>query len=219
MVFSNDTNCAREDEWLTQLPALSTSTSRQVHTSVPVLGKPRYQKPNPPVYPHPQPGTGDQLPPIRNLVPGLWEPGTSKSSQQTLLADGKSGSPVYPLRPVSLSWSNKATYLIPVPSSRRIIARARVNETSPVKPANPKNDPRPLRLNERTMNGPRLRIASLILMEGPSASFNGHHRLRSRSEKNSVFDLAPVRRLRSRRVNAQIMVLSPHTTKKYFETR
>lgn len=105
MVLSNGTSRAREDEWLNQLPALPTSTSQQADGSV--LGKPKHQRSNPPVYPHPQPGNGNQLPPIRNLVPGLWEPGTSKSSQQVLLADGKNGSLVYPLRLVGPAWSNK----------------------------------------------------------------------------------------------------------------
>lgn len=108
MAFSNDTGRAREDEWLTQLPTPPyppTSSSQQADASV--LGKLRYQRSSPPAYRHPQPGIGNQLPPIRNLVPGLWEPGTSKSSQQTLLADGKSGSLVYPLRLVGPVRSNK----------------------------------------------------------------------------------------------------------------
>ena len=95
---------------MTQLPALSypqTSTSQQPDTSV--LGRQKNQKSNPPVYPHPQPGVGNQLPPIRNLVPGLWEPGTSKSSQHVLSNDGKNGSSVYPLRPVGPAWNNKPT--------------------------------------------------------------------------------------------------------------
>jgi len=100
MVFPNDTSRAREDEWFSQLPALPyppPSNSKQAEASVP--GKPKHQRSNPPVYPRLQPAVGNQLPPIRNLVPGLWEPGTSKSSQQVRLADGKNGSLVYPLRP------------------------------------------------------------------------------------------------------------------------
>jgi hypothetical protein len=111
MVFSNDANRAREDEWLTQLPALpypQTSTSQHADTSV--LGKQKNQRSNPPAYPHPQPAIGNQLPPIRNLVPGLWEPGTSKSSQHILLNDSKNGSLVYPLRPVGPTWNNKPTH-------------------------------------------------------------------------------------------------------------
>lgn len=110
MVYSDDTSRVREDEWWTQLPALPyphTSTSQQADTSV--LGRQKNARSNPPVYPHPQPVIGNQLPPIRNLVPGLWEPGTSKSSQQILLNDGKNGSSVYPLRPVGPAWNNKPT--------------------------------------------------------------------------------------------------------------
>ena len=110
MVSSNGTGRAHEDERLTQLPALPcspTPTSQQA--DAPVLGKPKHQRSNPPVYPHPQPGIGNQLPPIRNLVPGLWEPGTSKSSQKTLSNDGKNGSLVYPLRPVCPVQSNNLT--------------------------------------------------------------------------------------------------------------
>ena len=116
MVFSNDASRAREDEWLTQLPALPyppKPTSQQVEASV--LGKPKHQRSNPPVHPHPQQGFGNQLPPIRNLVPGLWEPGTSKSSQQAPLDDGKKGSLGCPLRSVGPVWSNKPTNVVPRP--------------------------------------------------------------------------------------------------------
>lgn len=222
MAFSNDANRAREDEWLAQLPTLPyppTSALQQADTSV--LGKMKHQGSNPPTYPHPQPGVGNQLPPIRNLVPGLWEPGTSK---QILLDDCKNGPLIYPFRPVCVPFSatsprTRMTDSSPFPSLRRILARTRVHESSPAKSANLKSDLPPRRLNERTMNGPRLRIASLILKEGPSAIFKSHHRGPNRSEKTLAFDLAPARRLRSQRANARGTALSPRTSKKYFETQ
>lgn len=97
MLHSNDTGRAREDEWVLQLPALP-PTSHNADSSV--LGKQKQQRPSPPAYPHPQLGTGNQLPPIRNLVPGLWEPGTSKSSQRIPSDEGQSDSPVPSLRPI-----------------------------------------------------------------------------------------------------------------------
>lgn len=103
MLYSNDKGRAREDEWVTQLPALPpTPTSH--HTDSPVLGKQKQQRSSPPTYPHPQLGTGNQLPPIRNLVPGLWEPGTSKSSQRIPSDEGQSDSTVPSLRPIGPAW-------------------------------------------------------------------------------------------------------------------
>ena len=101
---------AREDERPIQLPALPyspTPTSQKTDTSL--LGRPKQQRSNTPTYPHPQSGNGDQLPPIRNLVPNLWEPGTSKSSQRISLDEDKNGTPVYRLRPVGPAWSGRPT--------------------------------------------------------------------------------------------------------------
>ena len=103
-------NRSRQDDWLTQLPALSyppTSASQQADTSV--LVKPKQQNSEIPVYPHPESVVGNQLPPIRNLVPGLWEPGTSKSSQQTPSDEPKNGSPIYPLRTLGPAWNSGST--------------------------------------------------------------------------------------------------------------
>lgn len=103
MVFSHDASRAREDEWATQLPAPPLpSASRQTDTSA--LGNQKHQRSTHPAYPHPQTGAGNQLPPIRNLVPGLWEPGTSKSSQQIPSDDKQNGSLGSPLRPVTPAW-------------------------------------------------------------------------------------------------------------------
>jgi len=110
-VYSYDMDRAREDEWPVQLPTLPyppASASQQTDTSL--LGRPKQQRPNTPAYPHPQSGNGNQLPPIRNLVPNLWEPGTSRSSQQIssneISSDeGKNGSSVYRLHPIGPAWS------------------------------------------------------------------------------------------------------------------
>ena len=83
-----------------QLPAFphpSTSTWRQ--TGTPDLRMLKRQGPNAPTNPHPESVIGNQLPPIRNLVPNLWEPGTSKSSQQTASDEGGKESSVHRLRP------------------------------------------------------------------------------------------------------------------------
>ncbi|KAF9647890.1 hypothetical protein BDM02DRAFT_3187611 [Thelephora ganbajun] len=93
-VYSNNMNRVREDEWPIQLPALPYSPAPTLQRSS-----------DAPVYPHPQSGMGSQLPPIRNLVPNLWEPGTSKSSQQISTDEGQDGSLVHPLRPVAPTWS------------------------------------------------------------------------------------------------------------------
>jgi len=101
---------AREDEWPIRLPAPPyppTSTSQKTDTFL--LGRLKQQRSNTPTYSHPQSGNGDQLPPIRNLVPNLWEPGTSKSSQQISPTEDKNRTPVYRLRPVGPAWSGRPT--------------------------------------------------------------------------------------------------------------
>ena len=99
---------AREDEGPIHLPALPyppTSTSQKTDTSL--LGRPKQQRSNTPAYLHPQSGNGDQLPPIRNLVPNLWEPGKSKSSHQISPDEEENGTLVYRLRPVGPAWNGR----------------------------------------------------------------------------------------------------------------
>lgn len=97
-IYSTDTNRAREDGWRSHPPTLPPPpAAQQKDTSVP--GKQKLQGPSPPAYPHVQPSTDNQLPPIRNLVPGLWEPGTSKSAQQVPSEKGQNCSLISPLRP------------------------------------------------------------------------------------------------------------------------
>ena len=96
-------NRTREDERPTQLPALPhppTSTSQQTDTPNP--GRVKQRGSNTPPYPHLESESGNQLPPIRNLVPNLWEPGTSKSSLQVASGEGTNGSThrLYPVSPV-----------------------------------------------------------------------------------------------------------------------
>lgn len=110
MVDLNDMNRAHGDGWPTQSPGLPyppTSTSQKTDASL--LGRPKQERPHTPVYPHPQSGNDNQLPPIRNLVPNLWEPGTSKSSQQISPDEGQNGTPIYRLRPVGPAWSGRPT--------------------------------------------------------------------------------------------------------------
>ena len=98
-------NRVREDEWPIQLPALPyppTPTSQDIDNSF--HGRLKQQKPNSPACPHPKLGNGSQLPPIRNLVPNLWEPGASKSSHQISTEEGQNGTSVYRLRPVGPAW-------------------------------------------------------------------------------------------------------------------
>jgi hypothetical protein len=107
-IYSNDMNRARKDEWPVQpppppYPYPPTSTSQQTGTYNPE--RMRHLWSDTPTYPHPQSGNGDQLPPIRNLVPDLWEPGTSRSSQQIASDEGKNGSSVYRFHPVGPAWN------------------------------------------------------------------------------------------------------------------
>jgi len=96
---------AREDEWPVQLPTLpNPPVPTSQHTDTSILGRQKQQRSNTPVYPHPQSGNSNQLPPIRNLVPNLWEPGTSRSSQQ-ISDEGQNGSSVYRLHPIGPAWS------------------------------------------------------------------------------------------------------------------
>jgi len=95
-------NRAWDDEWPIELPVPSTPTWQQNDTSkLQRLKRPRST--HPPL----QPGNGNQLPPIRNLVPGLWEPGTSRSSRLITPDEGKNRSSVYRLRPVDTVWSDQ----------------------------------------------------------------------------------------------------------------
>ena len=101
-------NRVREDEWPTQFPPIPcppTPAPQQTDTSA--LGMLKQRGSYTPAYPRPQPESGNQLPPIRNLVPGLWEPGTSKSSKQLTSDEGKDGCSVYRLRPVGPAWSDR----------------------------------------------------------------------------------------------------------------
>jgi hypothetical protein len=106
MISSHDASRAHEDKWVTrlQLPALPPSSASQ-RTDTSALGNQKQKRSNHPVYPHPHPGTGKQLPSIRNLVPGLWEPGTSKSSQRIPQDENPNGSLISSLRHVSPAWS------------------------------------------------------------------------------------------------------------------
>jgi len=91
-------NRSLEDEWPTQLPSLPhppKSTWRQPDTPDFMLKRRGSDTPS---NPHPEYVIGNRLPPIRNLVPNLWEPGTSKSSQQIASDEGGKGSSVYRLR-------------------------------------------------------------------------------------------------------------------------
>lgn len=99
-------NRARDNEWPIQPPTPPYLPSQQ--TDAPDLGRMKRGS-NSPTYRHPQLGNDNQLPPIRNLVPNLWEPGTSKSSQQIPSAEGENGSSVYRLRPVGPAWSGGPT--------------------------------------------------------------------------------------------------------------
>ena len=104
MVSSNDANHAREDEWSAKLSTLPYPPTLRTDNSG--LGKPKQQRSNLPVYPHPQLDIGNQLPPIRNLVPGLWEPGLSKSSRRASLDEGQKKPSLCSIRPAGLVWSD-----------------------------------------------------------------------------------------------------------------
>ena len=103
-------NRAREDERPTQLPTFPyppTPTSQQADTSLP--GRLKQQRSNTPAYLHPRSGSSNQLPPIRNLVPNLWEPGTSRTSQQISPDEGRNGTSARRLRPIGPAWSSGPT--------------------------------------------------------------------------------------------------------------
>lgn len=91
---------------LPSLPHPPKSTWRQSNTPDLMLNRRGSNTPN---NPHPESVIGNRLPPIRNLVPNLWEPGTSKSSQKITSDEGGEGSPVCCLRTPDPARSGEST--------------------------------------------------------------------------------------------------------------
>ena len=91
---------------LPSLPHLPKSTWRQSYIPDLMLERRGSNTPNDP---HPEFVIGHQLPPIRNLVPNLWEPGTSKSSQKYVSDEGGMVTSVYRLRTPDPAWSDGST--------------------------------------------------------------------------------------------------------------
>ena len=194
-------NRAREDEWPIHLPALPcppTPIPQQTDTSN--LGMSKQPGSNAPVYPRPQPENDNQLPPIRNLVPGLWEPGTSKSSQQATPDEGKDGSPVYRLRPVGPAWSdgsmNANDKPIPRPhietsyhgeESNRDISR-QVNESNKRPPSSPieREDHARTTPSNGVINSERRSISSVHRPPQTPNQAGGKSGVRSRSNSEAT---------------------------------
>ena len=152
---------AHEDGWPIRLPAPPyppTPTSQKTDTFL--LGRLKQQRSNTPAYSHPQSGNGDQLPPIRNLVPNLWEPGTSKSSQQISPTEDKNRTPVYRLRPVGPAWSGRPTSAddsrIPRPQLETTHLESDCNRstTHQIKESNKRPPPSPIERTDHARTAP-----------------------------------------------------------------
>ena len=142
-------NRTREDEWPIHPPVPShspTSTPQKTDTYVPV-------------YPHPQPGNDNQLPPIRKLVPNLWEPGTSR--QLITPDEGKNGTSVYRLRPVGPAWNGNPTNTnevihIPRPQSEtdHHVNESDRDDSRQVNESNKRPPPSPIERADHTRTAP-----------------------------------------------------------------
>ena len=161
-------NRVREDGRVIQpqeLPYPPTSTSQK--TDAPLLGKLSQQRSDNPAYLHPQLGNSNQLPPIRNLVPGLWEPGTSKSSQQTFPDEGqgKNVASGYRLRPVGPTWNGRPANAndgrVPLPQLETSHHENESNRDAPrqVKESNKRPPSSPIERADHTRTAPSNTIA------------------------------------------------------------
>ena len=141
---------------LPSLPHPPRSTWRRTDTPDLI---PKRRGSNTPSNPHPESMIGNQLPPIRNLVPNLWEPGTSKSSQQTASEEGGKASPVYPFRTASV-WSSGSTSaddrLIshPQPEANRHEGGGNREASRQVNESNKRRPPSPIERDDHTRTAP-----------------------------------------------------------------
>jgi len=141
---------------LPSLPHPSKSTWRRTDAPDFILKR---RVSNTPSNPHPESVIGNQLPPIRNLVPNLWEPGTSKLSQQTASEEGGKGPSVYPLLtacPRSSGSTSTEDEYIPHPQPEINRHESESNREAPhqIIESNKRRPPSPIEREDHTRTAP-----------------------------------------------------------------